>query len=122
MLASSAEELVMQNENVTPAPDPLAALVQEDQFIGWTCRLDYESAVVLTNDLWKARAKGVPNNCFLLAAASDLKKADAADKLSREIILLRVTGSATLPLDDETLRAKIQNLKACSSRSAGNEA
>ena len=28
--------------------NPLAALIQEKQFIGWTCRMDYEQAVVLT--------------------------------------------------------------------------
>ena len=48
--------------------NPLSSLIQEGQFIGWTCRLDYEQAVVLTCDQWKARARGVPHNCFLLAA------------------------------------------------------
>jgi len=93
----------MHHLKETPAADPLAALIQEGQFIGWTCRLDYEKAVVLTHDLWKARARGVPLNCFLLATAADFKKADGPEKPAREIILLRVTGSASLPLDDETL-------------------
>ena len=108
--------------NETLAQDALTALIQAGQFIGWTCRLDYEQAIVLTNDLWKARAKGVPLNCFLLATSPDFKKTDAAEKTPREIILLRVTGSAPLPLDDEMLSAKIQNLKACTSQAAGNEA
>src|ERR1035437_3945651 len=108
--------------NETLAQDALTALIQAGQFIGWTCRLDYEQAIVLTNDLWKARAKGVPLNCFLLATSPDFKKTDAAEKTPREIILLRVTGSAPLPLDDEMLSAKIQNLKACISQAAGNEA
>ena len=111
----------MQTMNETPAPDPLAALIQEGQFIGWTCQLDYEKAVVLNNDLWKARAKGVPLNCFLLATAADFKRAEGLEKSPREIILLRVTGSAPLPLDDETLSAKIQNLKAHNSKSAGTD-
>jgi hypothetical protein len=121
MVVFTALEPVMQNMNATPAPDALAALIQEEQFIGWTCQLDYEKAVVLTSDLWKARAKGVPHNCFLLALAADFKKPDALETASREIILLRVTGSAPLPLDDETLSAKIQKLKAASSKSEGNE-
>ena len=111
----------MHHLKETPAADPLAALIQEGQFIGWTCRLDYEKAVVLTHDLWKARARGVPLNCFLLATAADFKKADGPEKPAREIILLRVTGSASLPLDDETLSAKIQNLKAHNSKSAETE-
>jgi hypothetical protein len=91
-------------------PNPLSALIQEGQFIGWTCQLDYEQAVVLTSDLWKARARGVPHNCFLLAAGPD--RLDAAQNPPGEIILLRVTGSAPLPLDHETLLARVRNLKA----------
>jgi hypothetical protein len=54
-------------------PNPLNQLIQEDQFVGWVCQLDYEKAVVLTNDLWKIRASGIPLNCFLLATAIDPK-------------------------------------------------
>ncbi len=68
--------------NETPAPDPLAVLIQESQFIGWTCQLDYETAVVLTNDLWKARARGVPLNCFLLATPADFRKTEGRGKIS----------------------------------------
>ena len=88
----------------------LSSLIQEGQFIGWTCRLDYEQAVVLTCDRWKARARGVPHNCFLLAAASDPGGPDAAGQPPGEIILLRVTGSAPLPADHETLPARIRSL------------
>lgn len=94
------------------APETLAALIQPGQFVGWTCQLDYENAVVLTNDLWKTQARGVPHNCFLLAAPAD------PDQAIEEIILLRVTGSAALPSDNETLRAKIQALKSRRSTSA----
>ena len=87
--------------------DALAALIQANQFIGWTCQLDYEKAVVLTCDPWKARAQGVPHNCFLLAARR-LAGGRPAGRIPREIILLRVTGSAPTPVDDETLHARIQ--------------
>jgi len=97
--------------NTTPVQNSLAALIQEGQFIGWTCQFDYEKAVVLTCDLWKARARGVPHNCFLLAAPAGFSQ-EAKEKPPDEIILLRVTGSALLPADDETLQAKIRNLKA----------
>ena len=120
-MAPIVADHVLYSMNETAAQDLLAALIQEDQFVGWTCQLDYEKAVVLTNDLWKARAKGVPLNCFLLATSSDFKKTEASLKATREIILLRVTGSAPLPLDDQTLSAKIQNLKAHNSRLAGTE-
>jgi hypothetical protein len=121
VLIFTAEDEIMNDKNELPAQDPLAALIQEEQFIGWTCQLDYEKAVVLTNDVWKTRARGVPLNCFLLAAAGDFKKMEASEKSPREIILLRVTGSSPLPLDDETLSAKIQNLKANNTKLAGTE-
>jgi len=92
------------------APSPLTALIQPEQFIGWTCRLDYDQAVVFTSDQWKARARGVPHNCFLLAPAFDARPGPApADP--GEIILLRVTGAAPLPLDDDVLQARIRQLK-----------
>ncbi len=100
--------------NETPAQNPLSTLIQANQFIGWICQMDYEKAVAVTRDDWKARAKGVPHNCFLLAAGS-------GENTASEIILLRVTGSAALPADDEMLAAKIQKLTAGNSRAQGNE-
>jgi len=102
----------MHPMNVSALQNSLKALLQESQFIGWTCSVDYEAAVVLTSDVWKARARGVPNNCFLLAAAPGISRATTGEKPADEIILLRVNGSARLPADEEVLRARIQNLMA----------
>ena len=74
--------------NETPQKDPLSRLIQEDQFIGWTYHVDYEKALVFTNDAWKTRAKGVPHNCFLLATSLDPKKQADAGEMAREIVLL----------------------------------
>ena len=87
--------------------DPLAQLLQPNQFIGWTCQLDYEQAVILTSDAWKTQAGGVPQYCFLLAASFDPKKTDA-DMAACEIILLRVTGATPVPADQP---AKLEALK-----------
>src|SRR4029077_11509660 len=111
----------MKNINEMLEKDPLAQLVQEDQFIGWTFRMDYETAVVLTNDLWKSRAKGVPHNCFLLATALDPKKLTEAKEAIREVVLLRVVGSASLPMDDKMIQAKIENLKDRTSSAASGD-
>lgn len=111
----------MQNINDLLEQDPLAQLIQEDQFIGWTYRTDYDSAVVLTNDLWKARARGIPHNCFLLAAAFNPKKMAETKESAREVVLLRVVGSASLPMDDKLIHAKIENLKERTSSTSGRE-
>ena len=92
---------------MSDSKNPLAQLLQKNQFIGWTCRVDYEHATVLTSDELKAKAKGVPLHCFLLA--TNLKP-DTTD-LAGEILLLRVIGSAPLPQDDELLARKADSLK-----------
>jgi hypothetical protein len=111
----------MKNINALLEKDPLVQLIQEEQFIGWTFRIDYETAIVLTNDLWKFRAKGVPHNCFLLATALDPKRVVGAREVDREVVLLRVVGSAALPMDDKLIQAKIENLKDRTSTSVGRE-
>lgn len=86
----------------------LAGLLQEDQFIGWTCAIDFEKALVVTSDDLKARARGVPPHCFLLAASFDPKNTAAE---AGEVVLLRVIGSAPLPLDDQLARTRVEKLK-----------
>jgi len=83
--------------------DPLAQLIQKNQFVGWLCHVDYEQALVLTRDDWKLRAHGVPANSFLIAAASE--------KAPEEIILLRVTGAAPLPSNEAADGLKVEKLK-----------
>jgi hypothetical protein len=102
---------------MTESKNPLPQLLQENQFVGWTCRMDYENAVVLTNDDLKARAKGVPLHCFLLATALHPKSAET----DGEIILLRVIGSAPLPEDDELLARKSEQLKSRELKTGGGD-
>lgn len=87
--------------------DPLVSLVQKENFVGWIFSINYESALIMTNDLWKYRSLGVPHNCFLIATAIDPSKPDAVHNDDKEIILLRVVGSCKLPSDDDLVRTKI---------------
>jgi len=91
--------------------DPLVKLVQEDNFVGWIYRIDYGTAHVMTNDLWKAKALGVPHNCFLVAASFNPNEFAKVSTAEREVILLRVVGSAKLPQDDDLVRAKIDRFQ-----------
>ena len=99
----------MSNPAQTSSPDPLARLIQKNQFVGWLGAADFSRALVLTSDVWKAQANGVPHNCFLLAAAV------AAPE---EILLLRVTGSVETPTDVE-LQSKLEKLKSHAPVSGG---
>ncbi len=99
-----------------PSPDPLAQLIQKKQFVGWLCNVDYEQALVLTRDDWKASARGVPQNCFLIAAPVD------SHKVTGEILLLRVTGAAPLPANDVVAGLKVEKLKQRPAESAAGDA
>lgn len=87
--------------------DPLVRLVQPENFVGWVYSIDYESALVLTNDLWKRDAFGVPHNSFLVAVSFNPEEFARVPSEEREVLLLRVVGSAKLPQDDVNVRTRI---------------
>lgn len=86
-------------------------LIQQENFIGWIYQIDYETAHVMTNDLWKSRANGVPHNCFLLASCFDPEQYANTNPINKEVILLRVVGSAKLPMDDDLVTTKIEHFQ-----------
>ena len=90
---------------------PLAQIIQTENFVGWTYSIDYDKALVMTNDLWKSRASGIPHNCFLVAATFDPERFAEVGESEREVILLRVVGSARLPQHDDLVRTKIDNFQ-----------
>lgn len=101
----------MQNINQILHSDPLVQLVQKENFIGWVYQIDYDVARVMTNDLWKARALGIPHNCFLVATTFNPDEFASSQLEDREVILLRVVGSARLPQDDDLVRTKIDHFQ-----------
>ena len=62
--------------------------------------MGFEACSVLTNDLWKRNAGGIPQHCFLIATAMQPGQGpeEAEDE---EVILLRVVGPAPLPAEAE---------------------
>lgn len=91
------------------ATDDLCKLIQKDNFIGWIYSLDYDNALVVTNDAWKNQVKGIPHNCFLVATSFSPDNYAQVDPIEREVILLRVIGTCKLPQDDDAIRTKIDN-------------
>ena len=89
--------------------DDLVQLIQKDNFIGWIYSIDYENALVITNDDWKSNVNGIPHNCFLLASTFNPDNYGNTLEIDKEVILLRVTGSCKLPQDDDMIRTKIDN-------------
>jgi hypothetical protein len=113
MLESQASEMSTQNE--------LRQLVQSENLIGACYRMTYDQALVMANDMHKAKVRGVPHNCFLVAASFNPDEFPQAPADEKRVILLRVTGSAKLPQDDDLIEAKIQNLQERSSPQDDNE-
>lgn len=101
----------MQNVNQVLQKDFLPQLIQQKNFVGWTYAIDYETALVMTNDLWKANALGIPHNCFLVAATFNPEEFAKVPEADREVLLLRVNASARLPQDDDLVRTKIDYFK-----------
>lgn len=99
----------MQNINEVLKQQKLLQLIQVENFVGWVYYIDYDKAHVMTNDLWKSQASGIPHNCFLVAATFNPERYAETPEEEREIILLRVVGSAKLPQDDDLIRTKIDN-------------
>ena len=98
-----ANELISQ--------DPLLDLIQVSNFIGWIYSIDYDSALVVTNDAWKAAVRGIPHNSFLVATSINPQDYIHANNMDKEVILLRVIGTCKLPQDDDMIRTKIDNFQ-----------
>lgn len=96
---------------VTSASDQLVSLIQTENYVGRIYSIDYENALVLTNDAWKQKVNGVPQNAFLIATAIEPEKYNEINEFDREVILLRVNGSCKLPQDDENIRTKLDSIQ-----------
>ena len=93
------------------ALSPLVQLVQqpEKMHVGYVVKMNYKSVVVLTNDKWKHDCGGIPQNAFLVATAFDPNEYGKADPSDKIIVLLRAVGEASLPQDNDTLKAIIEH-------------
>lgn len=93
----------------------LVDLVQEENFVGWIYSINYEKALVISNDEWKHNVRGIPHNSFLIATSFDPNHFNDVEEEDRQVILLRVTGSAKLPQDDEMIKTKIDGFQKAKS-------
>ncbi|NBG88133.1 ATP-binding protein [Isachenkonia alkalipeptolytica] len=87
--------------------NPLAQIIQEDNFVGWVYSMNYDEVLIITNDAWKMKVKGIPQNCFLTAATFNPQALGEIPELEREVMLFRVLGSAELPQNDDMLKLKV---------------
>ena len=94
-------------QQTTELRKPLTSLVNKGCLpVGGIFRLDYDSAIVLTDDFKKHEAGGVPRGGFLLAVAGDNTPAGFVLE-DQEVILLRVRGTAPLPNESELIQTRL---------------
>ena len=93
----------------------LVDLIQDENFVGWIYSINYEKALVISNDEWKHKVRGIPHNSFLIATSFDPKHFNTVADEDRQVILLRVTGTAKLPQDDEMIKTKIDGFQKAKS-------
>lgn len=84
-------------------------LMSQASIVGGIYTMGYDECLVLTNDLWKKQAGGVPQHCFLLATA--MMPGQAPEVEDEEIILLRVIGPAALPAEAELVQVREQAMR-----------
>lgn len=99
----------------------LLSLIQTENYVGRIYSIDYENALVLTNDAWKQKVNGVPQNAFLIATTIDPSKYNETDEFDKEVILLRVNGSCKLPQDDDNIRTKLDSIQSKTSTYAAEQ-
>ena len=86
---------------------PLTILINDGcKPVGGVFRLDYDTAVVLTDDFKKFEAGGVPRGGFLLAVAGEQTGAGFVLE-DQEIVLLRVRGTAPLPNEADLVQVRL---------------
>lgn len=95
-------------------------LLEDAALVGGIYTMGFESCLVLTNDLWKRQAGGIPQHCFLVATA--MQPGEAPEETEdEEVILLRVVGPAPLPAEAELVAVRAEAMREIVT-SSGTEA
>ncbi|KKM72680.1 hypothetical protein LCGC14_1418090 [marine sediment metagenome] len=95
---------ILRNEIITKELI-LMDLLTNTELVGGIYSMGYEECLVLSNDIWKQNAGGVPQHCFLLATVMESNQAPDNED-DEEIILLRVVGPAYLPTENELINVR----------------
>jgi hypothetical protein len=72
--------------------------------VGGIYQLDFQHALISTDDKWKADAGGIPLHSFLIATVMPLGA--AADREDEEVLLLRVDDTCQLPRQAELVEVR----------------
>jgi hypothetical protein len=84
-------------------------LLTHTRIIGGIFTMGFDECLILTNDLWKRQAQGIPQHCFLLATTMEVGRVPDPD--DEEVILLRVVGPAALSAETELVQVREEAMR-----------
>ncbi|SDY73024.1 protein of unknown function DUF87 [Geodermatophilus africanus] len=96
---------------VSTGTNPLTHLFAGAKRLGGVYHLDYERAVIITDDHTKRECGGVPRHGFLLAAATVPDQESQQPLDEDEVILLRVRNVAQLPNQAEVVATRLAAMR-----------
>ena len=96
--------MALEDSNIKP-------IVDGSTLIGGVYYMDYDEAVIVSNDRWKDRAGGVPRHCYLLATAADWENPADFEEDDAYAMLLRAKGPAKLPNEDDLMEVRAEAMR-----------
>ena len=86
----------------------LSTLVQKDQYVGETLKMDFRGVTIQVNDHFRRQVGGIPHLSYLVATRIKPDATFNPDHEESSVLLLRVLGSAPMPSDsmDTIVRAE----------------
>lgn len=86
----------------------ISEMTENSDVVGGIFEMDYEACKVYTTDrIKREESDGLEKHSFLLARM----RTEAEDEFKKHVLLLRVTGPASHPLEEELLGARYQNME-----------
>lgn len=116
---ANAAEQAKRDVDAKEAAKLLGLLIQQNQYVGETLKLDYRQVTVQVHDHHRRQVGGIPHLSYLIATrVQHWKTVVEWDQEDASVILLRVLGAAPTPSDmmDNVIRSEAAR------RATGNDA
>lgn len=91
----------------------LSALAEGSEFVGGIIDMDFQSCIVETNDRIKSECGGLAKHTFLIARMENevAEGGQTLDDIRNHAVLLRVTGTATHPEQEQLYHSRHQDME-----------
>jgi Helicase HerA, central domain len=94
----------------------LAELIQGEQYVGETLKMDYREVVIQVNDFFRRKVGGIPHLSYLVASRLKPDGIFNPDLEDSSVLLLRVLGSAPMPSDSMDIIVRAEAARRATGR------